>query len=114
MAVRYRRDSVGKRISPERRFSWSGKLRVGSSCEETFDEFVSTNPAAQAVYTSLPNSNHVSMSELCQSDTLQTSKQNRSLGYVNSSAADAKQCYDIALAVVCGLREMDKVRYAKV
>lgn len=80
----------------------------------TFDEFISSNQAANAIYSALPNDNQIALSELCQSELFKIRNRIAHWGYVNSSAEDAKRCYDIGLAVVSVLREMDKTYYANV
>jgi hypothetical protein len=82
--------------------------------QTTFDEFVSSNQAAKAIYSALPYGNQLPLSELCQSELFNLRNRIAHWGYINSTADDAKRCYDIGLAVVRVLREMDKVRYANV
>ena len=80
----------------------------------TFDEFVSANKTAQTIYATLPNSNHLPLAKLCQTELFKRRNRIAHWGYINSGADDAKQCHEIAVGVVCVLREMDRVRYANI
>jgi hypothetical protein len=81
--------------------------------QKTFDDFVSSNQTANAIHKTLPSSSQLSLSELCQSNLFAIRNRIAHWGYVNCSGEDAQRCYGIGVAVVCVLREMDKVRYGQ-
>lgn len=73
----------------------------------TFDEFVSTNKKASAIFSSLPDSEGASPAQYFQDQLFKRRNRIAHWGYVNSSKSEAQLCHRLTVAVVSILREMD-------
>jgi len=80
--------------------------------QSSFDEFITANQAAKSIFAALSNPGQLPLSTLCQAELFRKRNRIAHWGYVNSAKDEAERCFDIALAVIGVLKEMDRVRYA--
>jgi hypothetical protein len=83
------------------------KRLVGS----TFDEFVTANATASAIFSGLPNPTGNTPTQYFQSELFNRRNRIAHWGYVDSNQGEAELCHKIAVAVVAILREMDRAKY---
>lgn len=80
----------------------------------TFDSFVAGNPAANAIFSGLPNPENITPTQYFQTELFNRRNRIAHWGYVNSNQEEAERCHQIAVALVSILREMDRSKYGHV
>jgi hypothetical protein len=81
--------------------------------DKTFDQFaMSNNIVAAHAFLGLPNPNGAPPSRYFQDELFKRRNRIAHWGDVNTSKEEAEHCYQIAVAIVTILREMDQLKYA--
>jgi hypothetical protein len=81
--------------------------------DKTFDQFImSNNIVAAQAFLGLPNPNGAPPSRYFQDELFKRRNRIAHWGDVNTSKEVAENCYQIAVAIVTILREMDRLKYA--
>jgi hypothetical protein len=74
--------------------------------QTSFDQFVATNPIANAYFDALPNSNLLTLSSICQNELFTKRNRIAHWGYVNSTKEEAEQCLGGEVLEVLGTGEV--------
>jgi hypothetical protein len=79
-----------------------------------FNEFIANNAAASKIMEGFADAANLSAKEYFQSEPFHLRNRIAHWGDVNASKDKAQRCHNLAVAIVCIFREMDRIKFCKV